>query len=345
VAKNLYFLLDARRLSRIIQRQGEKGNVMAKGQGKPSEGKSEIVKALPGACTDEAAAVEFLEQQRWCGVPACPHCGDTDVYQMRDARTRQRSKRFLWRCHGCKRQFTVRVGTVFEDSRIPLRHWCYAFWAACASKKGVSALQIHRQTGVSYKSALFLMHRIRWAMKQPTNGKPLKGIVEADETYVGGKPKRGFGIAGRGTKKTPVVAVVERGGGVRVRAVTEVTSRNLGAHLFGNVERSARLITDEFLAYRGIGEAFGSGHDTVKHTAGEYARGDVHTNTVECFFSLLKRGLYGTFHSVSKRHLHRYLDEFAFRWDTRKMDDGERTGAAIRGAEGKRLLYREPTRN
>lgn len=318
---------------------------MAKGQRRPGEAKSEILAQLPLACLDETAAVEFLEQQRWGGVSACPHCGDTAVYQMKDAKTGKRSKRFLWRCHGCKRQFTVRVGTVFEDSRIPLRHWCYAFWAACASKKGVSALQIQRQTELSYKSALFMMHRIRWAMAKPNTTKPLKGTVEADETYVGGKPKRGQGISGRGTKKTPVVAVVERGGDVHATTVTRVTARNLGAHIMGHVDLSARLMTDEFPTYRGIGRAFEGGHYTVKHSAGEYARGDVHTNTVECFFSILKRGFYGTFHSVSKRHLHRYLDEFAFRWDTRKMDDGERTAAAIRGAEGKRLLYREPVRN
>lgn len=124
----------------------------------------EVVRLLPRACTDEVAAVEFLEKQRWGDSPACPRCGDTDVRQLRDRASGERSKRFLWYCRGCGRQHTVRIGTVFEDSRIPLRHWCFAFWAACASKKGVSALQIRRQTGVSYKSALFMMHRIRYAM-------------------------------------------------------------------------------------------------------------------------------------------------------------------------------------
>src|SRR3989475_11676721 len=150
--------------------------------------KSEIVAAIPAACSDERTAVEFMERQRWGDSPACPRCGDTDVYQVTDRQTGERSTRFLWDCRGCRRQFTVRIGTILEDSRVPLRHWCYAFWAACASKKGVSALQIKRQTGLSYKSALFLMHRIRWAMAEiPT--RPLTGIVEADETYVGGKPR------------------------------------------------------------------------------------------------------------------------------------------------------------
>ena len=163
--------------------------------------KSEIIEAIPRACADEAAAVEFMEKMRWGDEPHCPHCGDSNVYQMRDAKSGERSHRFLWRCRGCKRQFTVRIGTVLEDSRISLRHWCYAFWAACSSKKGVSALQIKRQTGLTYKSALFLMHRIRWAMADdhatPTK---LSGTVEVDETYVGGKPSTGgVRLSGRWT--------------------------------------------------------------------------------------------------------------------------------------------------
>src|SRR5437868_2883100 len=161
--------------------------------GKPAAAKSEIVAALPAACSDELAAVEFIECQRWSDEPACPRCGDTDVYQMR-GRDGKRNKRFLWLCRGCGDQFTVRIGTVFEDSRIPLRHWCYAFWTACASKKGVSALQIKRQTGLSYKSALFLMHRIRFAMAPDQAAAPkLSGVVECDETYCGGKPRKGTG--------------------------------------------------------------------------------------------------------------------------------------------------------
>src|SRR5436309_2683617 len=155
--------------------------------GKVAQDKSSIVSALPRACSDERAAVEFLERQRWGASPACPRCGATDVYQMR-GRDGKRNKRFLWLCRGCGEQFTVRIGTVFEDSRIPLRHWCYAFWAASTSKKGASTLEICRQCQISYKSALFLMHRIRWAMAPDHGMAPkLSGTVEADETYVGGK--------------------------------------------------------------------------------------------------------------------------------------------------------------
>ncbi len=297
----------------------------------------EILAAIPAACADERTAVEFLERQRWGDSPACPRCGDTDVYQMR-GRGGKRNARFLWACRGCRQQFTVRIGTVFEDSRIPLRHWCFGFWAACASKKGVSAMQIQRQTRVSYKSALFLMHRIRFAMAD-NGGTPLGGIVEIDETYVGGKPRKGSAPVhhmeqGRFRKgpaldfkdrKTPVVAMVDQ------RAI------------FANVDRSARIMTDERPTYRAIGKQY-AGHDVVNHSRGEYARGDVTTNTVEGFFSLLKRGVYGTFHSISRTHLHRYVSEFTFRYNTRKLDDGERTMQAIRGAEGKRLMvgYRQP---
>src|SRR5258705_3350330 len=149
---------------------------------------NEQTKTLPKACSDEAAAVEFLECQRWASDPYCPRCESRRVHQLKQRGNGTRSKRFLWYCEICQRQFTVRIGTVLEDSRIALRHWCYAFWAACASKKGVSALQIKRMTGLSYKSALFMMHRIRWAMMDEFNA-PLQGTVEVDEAYVGGKPR------------------------------------------------------------------------------------------------------------------------------------------------------------
>ena len=310
--------------------------------GKIAKDKSEVVAALPRACADEAEAVEFLERMRWGGEPGCVHCGSTGVYQMRDRKTGERNHRFLWRCRDCGRQYTVRIGTVFEDSRIPLRHWCYGFWAACASKKGVSALQIKRQTGLSYKSALFMMHRIRYAMADD-HSKPAKmtGTVEVDETYVGGKPRYnlGYNKRGRGTKKVPVVALVQRGGDVRAKPM-RVTALNVKKAILDNVGRSARIVTDEWPGYRHLDRDFRGGHETVKHRGREYVRGDVTTNTVEGFFALLKRGIYGTFHSVSKKHLHRYVSEFEFRYNTRHMDDGERIARVIRKAEGKRLLYR-----
>jgi len=307
---------------------------------------SEPIREIPRACSDELAAVEFLEEQRWGDTPCCIKCGSVDVYKMVDAKTGQRNSRFLWRCHDCKEQYTVRIGTVYEESRIPLRHWCYAFWRACTSKKGVSALEIKRQCQISYKSALFLMNRIRFAMAPDQATAPkLAGIVEADETYVGGKPRPGDNKphkAGRGTSKTPVFAAVERNGQIRRRVVANVTSKTLKAAIREVVSPQARLITDEFRAYDGLRPEYAGGHDTIHHSTREYARGDVHTNTVESSFALMKRGLMGIYHSVSKEYLHRYLWQFDFIWNNRHANDGERTIAAIRQAEGKRLMYRAP---
>lgn len=321
---------------------------MAKKQRKVAEDKSRVVAQLPEACRDETAAVEFMERQRWGDEPRCPHCGHTDVYQMRDRETDERNRRYLWRCRNCKTQYTVRIGTVLEDSRIPMRHWCYAFWAACASKKGVSALQIKRMTGLSYKSALFMMHRIRFAMSDvERQGPPLSGTVECDETYVGGKPRykgpQNNPLKGR-VHRVPVFAMVERGGRVRASVMPTVTSRNVREQLRQNVDRRSptRLMTDESNIYTAPARMFPRRHFTVNHGRKEYVRGDVHTNNVEGFFALIKRGLMGTFHSVSARHLDLYVSEFEFRYNTRRLDDGARTAQAIKQAEGKRLLYREP---
>lgn len=313
-----------------------------------AEGKSDILRALPKAYSDESAAVEFLEAQRWGDCPACPRCGDTDVRMMRD-KDGNRNARYLWRCYGCKgRQFTVRVGTVMEDSPIPLRVWCFAFWQISAGKKGVSAMQIHRQTGLSYKSALLMMHRIRLAMEDKSPS-PLDGIVEMDETYVGGKPRKGDGKVhkrGRGTSKQPVLAMVERStptrkGKVRTRVVADVRADNLRAALEECVAPSATIVTDDYRAYPKATKGYAD-HRSVTHSAGEYAREDadgfnVHSNTVEGVFSLLKRGIYGIYHNVSRKHLHRYCTEFEFRYNTREIEDGARVRQAIRGMEGKRL--------
>src|SRR5580704_4491480 len=208
--------------------------------------KSETVAAIPLACSNELAAVEFLEKQRWGNTPACVKCGSVEVYKMTDAKTGGRNKRYLWRCRDCKEQFTVRIGTIYEESRIELRHWCYAFWRAATSKKGVSALEIKRHCQISYKSALFLMNRIRFAMAPGADGPKLTGTVECDETYVGGKPRyRGISKRGRGTNKTPVFAAVQRGGELRRRVVANVTGETLKAAIREDVDSGARIVTDE----------------------------------------------------------------------------------------------------
>ena len=313
---------------------------------KVGENKSDIVADVPLACADETAAVEFMERRRWGDTPCCPMCGDVEVYKMMDKKTGQRNKDYRWRCRGvkCGKVFSVRVGTVLADSRIPMRYWCRAFWRACSSKKGISAMQLQRETGLSYKSALFLLHRVRFAMAD-MDGVKLTGTVECDETYVGGKPRfPGVSKRGRGTNKQPVFAMVERNGKVRTKVVADVTAATLKGAIRENVDCTARIITDDNRAYIGIGNEFEGGHETVTHSAKEYVRKgtDIHSNTIEGFFSLLKRGVYGTFHNVSKKHLHRYCEEFAFRYNNRSIDDGARTEAAIKGAIGKRLMYREP---
>lgn len=300
-----------------------------------------VLMDLPAACADERAAVEFMEKQRWGVLPCCPACGSVAVYQMRDSKTGQRQANFRWRCRDCKQQYTVRKGTVFEDSRIEMRHWCFAFWRASTSKKGVAALELHRQTGLSYKSCLFMLARIRFAMADSFTG-PLSGDVEVDETYVGGKPRnKGVSKRGRGTNKQCVLAMVERGGNVKIKPIANVTAKTLKGAIRENIAATSTIFTDENSAYKGIGVEFDGGHHTTTHSKGEYVRGDAHSNTVEGFFSIVKRGLYGVYHAVSKEHLHRYLSEYEFRYNNRQMDDGERVYTAIKAAEGKRLTYRE----
>lgn len=311
---------------------------------------SPILSALRAATTNEAAAVEFLEQQRWGDAPACPNCGSVSVYRMM-ATDGTRNKDFRLRCRDCKVMFTVRTGTTFEESRLPLCVWVYCFWKACASKKGISALQLSREMEITHKSALFVLRRIRHGMTDLSTDK-LTGTVEVDETYVGGKPRRKQNFRGtrRGnpslnTNKVPVVAMVQRNGDVRYRMMERVTAAKLSQVIRDNADLSCRLMTDESPAYTKIGRKFAGGHGTVKHGAREYVRGDVFSNTVESVFSLLKRGVVGTFHSVSKKHLPNYLGEFEFRWNTRNNNDGERVAKAIRAMEGKRIEYRESVDN
>jgi transposase-like protein len=310
--------------------------------------RSQTVRDIPRACADETAAVEFIERKRWPDGPACPDCGSVAVYAMKN-RDGSRSSRFLWRCREkeCHRQFTVRIGTVFEDSRVPLRFWILAFYRLNSSKKGYSALQLKRETGLTYKSAWFLLHRVRYAMADgPGAPPPLDGTVEVDETFVGGKPRNRPRNADEHrahlAKKAPVVVLVERGGKARVRVISKVNAKNLRAMMLDGIAPTAHLMTDDATWYPHAKHDFAS-HETTKHSHGEYARGDVYSNTAESFFAILKRGVYGTYHSVSKRHLHRYCAEFQHRWNLRETDDGERTVEAIRKAWGKRLLYRQPT--
>jgi transposase-like protein len=271
-----------------------------------------------GQLTEDQAR-EYLENIRWPNGPKCPHCGAQNATRLRGEAARAGTLQ----CNeaDCREQFTVTLGTVMEDTHIPLQKWVMAFHILCSSKKGVSALQLQRQLGLgSYRTAWHLCHRIRHAMRDEPKGPTLEGTVEVDETYVGGKPRKGGPKTkrGRGTKKAPVVALVERDGGIVVKSIGAVTAANLKGAIRENVQKESRIVTDEFRAYKGIGAEFEGGHGVVKHGAGEYIRGTDHTNTAESFFALLKRGLHGSFHHVSKKHLPRYCDEFSFRWARRK---------------------------
>jgi transposase-like protein len=329
--------------------------------GKVAGAKSALEQKLPLACADEKAAVEFMEEQRWGDSPTCPRCGVVgECYKMTDAKTGERSTRYLWRCRACKKQYTVRVGTIMEDSPIPLHHWCFAFYGACSSKKGVSALEIQRTTGLSYKSALFMMHRIRWAMAPANEAESkLSGTVEFDETYIGGKPRyhaakgRDAQYLGKakdfGSRKTAVVGGVERDGRVKARVVRSTRAPEMAKIVREMVDTSADLQTDESIIYKVVGQEYAS-HQRVKHAVGQYVKytmdgEQVTTNRIEGFWAGLKRQLHGTHHSVSRKHLHRYVSEAEFKYNNRDLNDGERTAKLIQAAEHRRLTYAEQISN
>jgi transposase-like protein len=303
----------------------------------------------------EASAIKFLESKLWPDGAVCPHCGVLgEAFEMHSHKgTKNKMRPGLWKCSGCRKTFRVTVGTIFEDSHIPLHKWMMAIHLMCASKKGISAHQLHRMLGLGYRAAWFMAHRIRYAMVQRSSSK-MSGTVEVDETYVGGKIQTGPQVTKLGERakdrlshtanKTPVVSLVERDGRVRSFPVEQVTVKNLKPILDEYISRHAVLNTDENRVYYFAKKHF-AGHDVVNHARKEYARverdGRLATaNTVEGFFSLLKRGVYGTFHHVGKQHLHRYLSEFDFRYNARETSDGERALLAVLGVKGKRLMYR-----
>jgi transposase-like protein len=295
--------------------------------------------------SDEDAARKLLEKMRWGGHPTCPRCGGLNPYTITPKATTKTTRKGLYKCSQCRKPFTVTVGTIFEDSHIPISKWLLAMHLMAASKKGMSAHQLHRMLGVTYKSAWFMAHRLRYAMMQKPLVDKLRGIIEVDETYVGGR-RRGKrerrGHPGHDSNKTPVVALVQRKGRVRAFPMMRVTADNLDQAINAHIDvPNSTLMTDEAHAYKTIGQKF-QHHGVVKHAAGEYVRGDAHTNTAEGFFSLLKRGITGVYHHVGRGHLERYCDEFAFRYNARTVDDGTRAAMIVSGAEGRRLTYRQP---
>jgi ISXO2 transposase-like protein/transposase-like zinc ribbon protein len=296
--------------------------------------------------TDETEARKFLEATRWPNGPICPHCGTVGkAYPCK--------REGVWRCAsaGCRMDFTVMVGTVFERSHIPLHKWLLASHLMAASKKGVSAHQLHRMLGLTYKSAWFMAHRLREAMRDDSPA-PLGGegqVVEADETFIGPAKwvysnDRGWYQANTVDHKRKVLTLVERRGRARSFHVDSLKSEHVGRILRQNVSTESRLHTDEAQHYKSIGPEFAA-HERVNHSEKEYARGDVTTNTVEGFFSIFKRGMKGVYHHCGEQHLQRYLHEFDFRYSNRSalgVSDSQRATRLLKGIEGRRLTYRGP---
>ncbi len=302
---------------------------------------------------DEEAARFYFEAQRWPDGPFCPHCGVTDDICRMEGQSHQPGMCY---CRGCGKKFTVTVGTVMERSHIPLSKWALAFRLMAGSKKGVSAHQLHRMLDITYKSAWFMAHRVREAMRD-TDTTPMGGphsVIEADEAYKGKKEiptpsrhRKGRPYINRGkhAEKRPIFALVVRGGKARAFSMPVVTGENVRDALVRNADRKSRLHTDESRLYTKVGEEFAA-HETVNHGAKEYSRGEgaeqVTTNSVEGFFGIFTRGLVVVYQHCGEQHLQRYLDEFSFRYSHRArvgIDDDARTALAIKGADGKRLMY------
>jgi transposase-like protein len=289
---------------------------------------------------DEAAAYAWVESRLWPDGPICPHCGAFD----RISKMGGKSTRIgVYKCYQCRKQFTVKIGTVFEDSHVPMRLWLQAIFLLCSSKKGISSNQLHRILGVTLKTAWFMSHRIREAMRtcglSPMGGGG--GAVEADETFIGRKEgsikRRGHG------HKNAVLSLVDRNSGqVRSFHVDSVSADTLVPIVKSNVAKETAMMTDEWSGYYSLGAHFES-HESVSHKADEYVRGDIHTNTVEGCFSIFKRGMKGIYQHCSEQHLHRYVAEFDFRYSNRVrlgIDDAARAERALKGIVGKRLTYR-----
>jgi len=281
----------------------------------------------------EESCHDALAFSRWGDKPVCIHCGSSrKIYKI--------AKGLLRKCADCRKPFSVRIGTIFEDSALPLQKWFIALYLLTAHKKGISSMQLSKDIQVTQKTAWFMLHRLRYALGHgfmPDNKIKLDGVVEADETYIGGKAANRHGRVDR--KKATVFGMADRDDGlVVVHPVRHINARILKGIIRSTVTPDSKLMTDEFAAYTGLGKEFAS-HETVNHSEEEYVRGDVHTNTIEGFWSLLKRGIIGIYHQVSVDHLHRYCDEFQYRYNTRKVKDAQRFSKVLTHLNG-RLMYK-----
>jgi transposase-like protein len=296
---------------------------------------SELTVAFP----DEQTCVEHFRAIRWSRGAFCPYCGGIEIYNFSDGRTHK--------CKACRQRFSIKVGTIFADTKLPLRQWFIAIWLITSHKKGVASAQLARDLGVTQKTAWFMLHRLRYAAKTKSFNMPLDGIVEVDETFVGGKAKNrhvgkrgGSGRGGIGSGKTPVVGAIERKGAVVARTIKRVDAATLKGFVRETVSRQASLlVTDEWVGYRGLDAEYA--HAVIKHTAGEYVSGEAHTNTIEGFWSLFKRQIYGIHHWVSEKHLDQYVGEATWRYNRREAEEGARVNSMLAATNGKRLRYND----
>ena len=286
---------------------------------------------------NEAAAFAFVEQRVWPEGPVCPHCGGVARISLMGGKS---TRQGLYKCYQCRKPFTVRIGTIFESSHVPLHIWLQAMYLIAGSKKGISSNQLHRTLGVTLKTAWFMSHRIREAMRSGDLA-PMGGLVEVDETYIG--RLKGHDIPKGGVQhKMKVLSLVSRGTGeARSVVVARVSVETVLPIVRANISAEAHVMTDEHRIYRDLGTMF-AGHSTVCHQLDEYVRGEAHTNTIEGFFSIFKRGMRGIYQFCSEKHLHRYLAEFDFRYSNRQalgVNDEDRANELLRGIVGKRLTY------
>jgi len=291
--------------------------------------------------SDEKTCLDYLRSIRWKEQEYCPYCGCTKIYHFSDG--------VNYKCSECRKRFSIKVGTIFEGSKITLQQWFMSIYLITSHKKGISSIQLSKDIGVTQKTAWFILQRLRYATQLDDFNEPLRNVVEIDETYIGGKEKNKHhnnhteGTQGRNTKtKTPVLGIVERKGNIKLFKLENVTNQSICMKVHDSVVIGTDIMTDEFKAYRGLKSFYN--HQFIQHHSGQYVKGDVHTNTVEGFWSLLKRGIIGIYHSVSVKHLEKYLNEFVFRYNTKDYDEQSRFNYFLANING-RLSYEVLTKH